>query len=318
MLVLCTCWGSQQVLIKVAAPLIDPLMQLSIRYGLSAIVLGCVLYRRYGRDVLRDGTMGTGIVVGLLVAVESIAIAQGLRYTSSSHVTVLLYTGPLFASFGMHFTHRDERLSVLQWLLMLFAFAGIVVGFLGGSGKSADTSLVGDAFGLLSGIAWGATTVVVRRTRLSNAPAEKTLFYQVGVSTIVILPLTLWMGRGRFTPDVVVAMNLAFQMFVLVLGTFLAWYRLLTKYLASRLSIIQLITPVVGVTLGYVALGDTLSVWFLCGASMVIVGIVGIGVIEAIEQGRKVCGVRPDANASHPGAMAALSTVVSRREGRGS
>ncbi|SUW57062.1 putative DMT superfamily transporter inner membrane protein [Burkholderia oklahomensis] len=292
MLVLCFCWGSQQVLIKVAAPRVDPLMQLSIRYGISAIVLGCFLFRRYGRRVLRDGTFGAGVAVGLLVAVESIAIAQGLRYTSSSHVTVLLYTGPLFASFGMHFTHEDERLSALQWLLMFVAFSGIVVSFLGRDGAAGGGSLVGDGFGLLSGIAWGATTVVVKRTRLSNAPAEKTLFYQVAVSTVVILPLTILMGRARIAADAVTVANLAFQTFVLVLGTFLAWYWLLTKYLASRLSIIQLITPIVGVTLGYFALDDALSVWFVCGAAMVIFGIVGIGVIEALNQGRRARDAR--------------------------
>lgn len=40
MMVLCLLWGGQQVLIKLAAPQLDPLMQLTIRYAISALILG--------------------------------------------------------------------------------------------------------------------------------------------------------------------------------------------------------------------------------------------------------------------------------------
>lgn len=90
------------------------------------------------------------------------------------------------------------------------------------------------------------------------------------------------MGHSTFEIDGAVVANLTFQTLVLVLGTFLGWYWLLTKYLASRLSVLQLLTPVAGVALGVVVLNDALDLWFVCGALLVLIGILGVSVLEVL------------------------------------
>jgi drug/metabolite transporter (DMT)-like permease len=282
MMVLCLLWGGQQVLIKLAAPQLDPLMQLTIRYAISALTLGGYLWYREGAGLFGDKTVSAGVVVGILVALESIFIAEGLRYSSASHITVFLYTGPLFASFGLHFLREEERLSGSQWCFVVLAFLGIVITFMGRGEGTQGNTLLGDGLGLLSGAAWGATTIAVRTSALASARPEKTLFYQVSIATLLIFPLTFFMGHSTFEIDGAVVANLTFQTLVLVLGTFLGWYWLLTKYLASRLSVLQLLTPVAGVALGVVVLNDALDLWFVCGALLVLIGILGVSVLEVL------------------------------------
>lgn len=108
------------------------------------------------------------------------------------------------------------------------------------------------------------------------------MFYQVSIATLLIFPLTFFMGHSTFEIDGAVVANLTFQTLVLVLGTFLGWYWLLTKYLASRLSVLQLLTPVAGVALGVVVLNDALDLWFVCGALLVLIGILGVSVLEVL------------------------------------
>ncbi|MBD1589619.1 DMT family transporter [Pseudomonas typographi] len=293
MMVLCLLWGGQQVLIKLAAPRLDPLMQLTIRYAISALILGGYLWYRQGAALFGDKTAGAGVLVGILVALESIFIAEGLRYSSASHITLFLYTGPLFASFGLHFLREEERLSASQWCFVVLAFLGIVITFIGRGEGGQGNTLLGDGLGLLSGAAWGATTIAVRTSALANARPEKTLFYQVSIATLLIFPVTFIMGHSTFEMDRAVVANLTFQTLVLVLGTFLGWYWLLTRYLASRLSVLQLLTPVAGVALSVVVLNDVMDRWFVGGAVLVLIGILGVSVLEVLTLRRAGGASRP-------------------------
>jgi hypothetical protein len=96
-------------------------------------------------------------------------------------MSVFLYTAPSSPPWGC-IMMPSERLRLLQWLGILLAFAGIALAFAGGvSFEQLDgRMLLGDALAI-GGLAWGATTVVVRCSRLSEAPATLTLFYQLAV-----------------------------------------------------------------------------------------------------------------------------------------
>jgi drug/metabolite transporter (DMT)-like permease len=113
------------------------------------------------------------VLAGALFGLEFLFIAEGLKLTSAAHMSVFLYTAPIFTALGLHFMMPSERLRLLQWLGILLAFAGIALAFAGGvSFEQLDgRMLLGDALAILGGLAWGATTVVVRCSRLSEAPA---------------------------------------------------------------------------------------------------------------------------------------------------
>lgn len=203
MVVLCLTWGAQQVAIKAIAGALDPLIQVALR---SAVAAGLVWV--LGRVIIRDPWLPnlwrrSGVIVGLLFAAEFLCIAQGLRWTTASHMAVFLYTAPLFAAIGLHIRLPEERLGVRQWIGVGIAFAGIAVTFLAGedddTGQAVLTQgLLGDALGLLAGAAWGLTTVTVRSSKLSDAPASQTLFYQLMGAALVLLPLAMLNGKTVF------------------------------------------------------------------------------------------------------------------------
>jgi drug/metabolite transporter (DMT)-like permease len=106
-------------------------------------------------------------------ATNTMRVGQGLRYTNASHIVVFLYTAPVFAALGLHWRLPAERLQRLQWVGILLAFGGIVIAFFARSSHTvspfASNILLGDFLGLLGGIAWGATTVVVRCSSLARS-----------------------------------------------------------------------------------------------------------------------------------------------------
>ena len=274
MLLLCLCWGFQQIAIKLVAADVAPIMQIGLRSAFAALVLGVVMWRQAGTRALADGTAPAGLAVGLLFAVEFLFVAQGLLYTTASHMSVFLYTAPVFAALGLHWLLPEERLTPLQWLGVAIAFAGIAVAFLGKGGQQAASNmLLGDAMGLMAGLLWGATTVLIRKTALSEAPAAKTLFYQMAVAAVLLLAYAAATGQAGFRYSAAAVLSVSFQAVAVALTSYLAWFWLLRRYLASRLSILSFATPLFGVSFGVLILDEPLDAAFVLGALLVLGGI---------------------------------------------
>lgn len=277
MLVLCLVWALQQVALKSTAADIAPVFQIALRSGVAAVLVALVMRWRGERMSVTDGTGWPGLVAGLLFGVEFWLVGEGLRHTTAAHMVVFLYTAPLFAALGLHWKLPAERLAPLQWVGIVLAFCGLAVAFLGRAPTDAvigSQQLWGDFLGLLAGAAWGATTVVVRSSALSSAPATQTLMYQL-VGAFVLLTAVSWAsGQAHFNPTPVVWASLAFHALVVSFASFLAWFWLLRHYLASRLGVFSFLTPLFGLLLGAWLLNEHIEPSFLMGVGPVLVGIV--------------------------------------------
>jgi drug/metabolite transporter (DMT)-like permease len=276
MVLLCAIWGAQQVAIKLAAHDVAPIMQVGLRSGLSAALVLLLMALRKEKLSLRDGTLRPGLVAGALFAAEFLFVAEGLRRTNASHMAVLLYTSPIFTAIGLHLTVRGERLRPRQWLGILLAFAGIAVAFGGGwlHGGISPRMLAGDALAVLAGAAWGATTVVVRGSALSDAAPSKTLLYQLAVASVLLAGTAAITGQaGQVSLTPVAWSSLLFQGVIVSFASYLAWFWLLRRYVASQVSVFSFLTPLFGVTFGVLVLGERVDAAFGLGAALVLAGI---------------------------------------------
>lgn len=276
MVVLCAIWGAQQVAIKLAADDLVPIMQVGLRSGISAGLVALLMCCRGERLSLRDGTLRPGLLAGALFAAEFLFVAEGLRHTSASHMAVLIYTSPIFTAIGLHFTIRSERLVRRQWLGIAMAFAGIAAAFAGGWLHS-DVSLRilwGDVLGVLAGAAWGATTVVIRGSALSEAAPSKTLLYQLAVACVLLLGAAAVSGQATGVSMTAVAWtSLLFQGVVVSFASYLVWFWLLRRYVASQVSVFSFMSPLFGVTFGVVVLHEPVDAFFAVGAALVLAGV---------------------------------------------
>lgn len=300
MVVLCAIWGMQQVALKATADAISPLLQISVRSGIAAVLVAVLTVARGEKVLLADGTWRPGLVVGILFAMEYLCVGQALRHTTAAHATVFLYTAPIFAALGLHWKLPSERLKPIQWGGIAIAFGGIVVAFLGpepaGARSGAGSSLWGDLLALAGGASYGATTVVIRCTRLSRAPASRTLLYQLLGAFVLLLGVAAATGQMSVDPTPLALGALAFQILIVSFASFLAWFWLLRHYLASRLGVFSFMTPVFGVALGAWLLQERIEPSFLAGAVMVLAGIVLVSgyewlssVIAATTRSRNAC-----------------------------
>lgn len=275
MVVLCLLWGLQQVAIKAAATDVSTVLQATIRSGVSAALVWLVSHYVLRDKWLEGVARGPGLVVGVFFAAEFLFIAEGLRFTSAAHIAVFLYTAPLFAALGLHFKVPDERLSRVQWVGLALAFFGIAVSFLGSNG--ADHSLAGDLLGVAAGAAYGFTTVAIRTSRLSEAPASQTLFYQLAGAFVLLGPVSLISG-AHFHGTALAWGSVAFQALIVSFASYLAWFWLMRKYKAAQLGVLSFMTPLFGAAMGALILHESLDSAFVLGALLVMTGLLVVTV----------------------------------------
>lgn len=277
MIVLCMVWGLQQVILKMAASDISPLMQIALRSGLAALLLLPLVLLDQKSQLMNPKNLKAGTLVAVLFSLEFFLLAQALQLTSASHAVVLLYTAPIFVALGLHWKLPSERLTLLQWTGIGIAFIGIVVTFIRPQQIGVNTfqqqMLWGDLYALAAAIAWAATTVTVRLSSLAQAAVTQTLFYQLAGSFILLLGLAFFMGQAvvQWTP--LVMGSLAFHTLIVSFASFLAWFWLLRNYLASRLGVFSFLTPLFGIIFGVWLLDENIEANFIFGTALVLLGI---------------------------------------------
>ncbi|MEQ1119979.1 DMT family transporter [Acinetobacter junii] len=277
MIVLCMVWGLQQVILKMAASDISPLMQIALRSGLAALLLLPLVLLDQKSQLKNPKNVKAGALVAVLFSLEFFLLAQALQLTSASHAVVLLYTAPIFVALGLHWKLPSERLTLLQWTGIGIAFIGIVVTFIRPQQIGVNTfqqqMLWGDLYALAAAIAWAATTVTVRLSSLAQAAVTQTLFYQLAGSFILLLGLAFFLGQAvvQWTP--LVMGSLAFHTLIVSFASFLAWFWLLRNYLASRLGVFSFLTPLFGIIFGVWLLDENIEANFIFGTTLVLLGI---------------------------------------------
>ncbi|HSG75246.1 MAG TPA: DMT family transporter [Burkholderiales bacterium] len=275
MVLLTALWGFQQVAIKLTAPDVSLVMQAALRTLLAAALL--LAWARWRAIPLfsRDGTLAAGIGAGLLFGGEFVFIYAGLEYTAASRMVVFIYLAPIVTALGVHWWVPGEHLVRTQWVGVALAFGGVALAFGDGFSAAQGATLLGDACGVVAAVLWGATTVLIRTTSLSRATAAKTLFYQLAVAVPLLFGASLLLGEpGVVALSPFALASLAYQGAIVAFASYLAWFWLLTRYLAGRLAVFSFMTPLFGVLAGVAVLGERLTPTFAAAALLVGAGIV--------------------------------------------
>ncbi len=269
-------WGLQQVTVKLAIAGGWPPIQLAaIR---SAIALACLLVWVLARTgtvaslVPPRGVVAVAVLTGAGFAGEFLALYPGLRLTTASRGVVFLYTAPFFTAAGAHY-FAGERLGVRQVVGLAVAFGGVAIAFAGGLAGGSG-SLRGDALCELAAVSWAATTVLVKAVPgLRNAGAAAVLTWQLAGSIPVLLLFAVFSGETWPAPTTAAWGYLLYQAVGVAFASYLAWFWLIIRYPAGRVSGFTFLTPVFGIAAGALIQGDAVGIGLAAGVVAIAVGL---------------------------------------------
>jgi drug/metabolite transporter (DMT)-like permease len=240
---------------------------------LVAILPAVFFYRSTMREHWRSL-----IFIGMAAGTGLACYATAFLYTSIVRTVLLFYMMPVWATL-MAIVFLKEKNSPRRWLAMLTGFAGLTLMLSATAGSDVAMPFnIGDLIALISGIAWGAGTVLIRRTPdiapLSILPGQ--YFFAVLVAVFFLLTLS----ADQTVPDTAAwlkAMPYLIGFYVLiVLPTLYICARAAQVLSPGRVGILMMSEVLVaGISAPLIA-GETLSGAELLAAALIILA----GVVE--------------------------------------
>jgi drug/metabolite transporter (DMT)-like permease len=258
MLLLTFSWGLNQVLIKVANAGYNPVFLTFGRSAVAALLVYAWCRWRGIRIFDKDGTLAAGILAGVLFGAEFVLIFFGLDYTTAARGALMINTMPFWVLIGAHFW-LGERITPVKFGGLLLAFGGVALVFSDELSLPDASAIWGDVMLLVAGALWAATTIVIKKSKLTMVSAEKTLLYQLGVSAVFALPLIPLAGPVVRDAGLLPTASFFVQAIYIVGFTYVVWFWLMRRYPASGLSSFAFLSPAFGVLCGAVLLGEPLS-----------------------------------------------------------
>ncbi|PRY21443.1 drug/metabolite transporter (DMT)-like permease [Aliiruegeria haliotis] len=266
--------GFNQVVIKVVNEGLQPVFWAGLRSALAVFCLWGLLRLRGRRIDLRRETAPAGVLIGLAFTAEFIFLFLALDLTSVTRSSVIFYSMPVWLAIAAHFMLPGQRLTPTKCAGLLVAFAGVGWAIVNRTGPAGEVSLAGDLCALAAAISWAAITLLARGTRLAEVGAETQLFWQVLVSAPLLLLVAPFFGDFLRDPEPIHWWGLLFQAAIVVSLGFTAWLWLLSIYPPASVAAFSFLTPIFGVSLGWLLLGESLGLGLLGALAMVTLGLI--------------------------------------------
>lgn len=271
-------WGSSFLFMKVALDGLTPVQVASGRLWLGAVtlvVVMLVLRRAWPRGWR---TWAHLTVLGVLLCVVPFQLfAWAGQHLASGLSSILNATTPLMTSLAVALVLPAERLTARQRLGLLVGGIGVVVvigpwTYLGGD---VDASLPAVLACLGATACYGLGMTYLRRfVAPLGLSAETVAAGQIGVAALLVLLAAPVVA----TDSVTLTWPVVLSMVALgALGTGLAYVwntRVVVAWGAQRASTVTYLTPVVGVLLGILVLGERLHWYEPVGGVLVVLGVV--------------------------------------------
>ena len=200
----------------------------------------------------------------------------GLYHMTGSKSSIINSTQIFFSLiFVGLFMRNREKLTYKKWIACVIGFAGVVVVNIGSEGIESTFSILGDGFILLAAISFGVTNVTSKWLTDREGPVSVTAFQLTtgGLAMIIIGLLSGGSVTGFNTKGTILFIYLE----LLSTVAFIIWTKLLKYNEASKISVYGFMTPVFGVLLSGLFLGETI----LTITNLVALILVSIGVIIA-------------------------------------
>jgi drug/metabolite transporter (DMT)-like permease len=274
LLILCTLWGGNMAAIKFSNQGMAPMFTAGLR---SLVAAGLMyVWMRFRKERVFPPTLNKmhAVVVGVLFGLEFAFIYLSQRYTYAGRAYIFLYTHPFWVALGAHYFLPGDRLSWKRFWGLLLAFTGLTFAFSEGLRHFSATVLKGDFYVLLGALGWAATTLYIKKYLIRSCNAFQTLLYQLLFSAPVLFALSFFLeGTPIRYIDQTVLISLFYQTIIVAWLSYWAWFYLLHIYPATTLAAFSFFTPISGVFLSSLLLGEPISLSLLISLALISVGI---------------------------------------------
>jgi len=272
-------WGGSFFFVGVAVEALPPLTIVTLRVSVAAIALLAIVYFTGSRMPSNPTVWIAFIGMGVLNNVIPFTlIVWGQTHIASGLASILNATTPLFTVVAAHFLTRDEKMSKLKVLGVVFGLAGVAIMIgceaLGGLGEN----ILGQFAVLGAAISYSLAGIYGRRFRQLGIKPVVTATGQVTASSLVLIPLALFYDRPFTLPMPELEIWLAIvglALFSTALA-YILYFRILSTAGATNVLLVTLLIPVSAILLGTAILGEQLELKHMIGMGLISIGLLSM------------------------------------------
>ena len=263
-------WGTNFVVIKLSLDAFPPFLFAALRFTFAFLPLAFFIPRP-------KVSWGNLCAYGLAIGVGQFGILFfALDGRISPGLASLVVQTQVFFTIGLAMFFAKERLRLYQAVAVSVSMAGLAII---GLHTDADTTFIGLALIVFAGLSWGVGNTVSRRAGSINM-----LSYVVWASAFSLPPLFLisWIFEGgweQMSSSIISASMWAWtgvfwQSWGNTVFGYAAWAWLLSKHPAAVVAPAPLLVPIFGMGASTYFLNESLPLWKILAAGLVIAGLV--------------------------------------------
>lgn len=280
-------WGSTFVFTKLLLLSgLSPAQIFTLRFIIAYVLLTAygVLFRRKSHRWLTDSWKDELLMVALGVTGGSLYFLtenEALNYTTTTNVSLIVCSCPLAAALLIGLCYKSERMSMVQTIGALMAVCGVAAVVLNGH-FVLHLSPLGDALALGANLCWAVYSLLMIPANKRYGPlliTRKVFFY--GLLTMIPYYLaypsevsSLLSRAPELLLNVQVVGNLLFLGVVASCICFLVWTWVMDKLGAMVATNYVYVNPLSTIVVASLVLSEQITVFFLIGALLIIVGMV--------------------------------------------
>jgi drug/metabolite transporter (DMT)-like permease len=256
-------WGASFLFIRVASPVLGPLLTIELRVSLAGIVL--LLYawsikaelnlRAYWKQYLMIGALNAAIPFTL--------IAMAALHLNASITSILNSLTPLFTAL-VAWAWLKERLTMNKWLGIVLGCAGIVI-LVGWSPlRLTSTVVLSTLLSILATVSYSFAGVYAKKAFKDVSSLSVATGQQLGAS-LLLLPFTVFNLPSAFTistPVIISVLGLALLCTALA---YLLYFYLIASVGPTKTLSVTFLIPLFGTVWGIMFLQEVITAGMVVG-----------------------------------------------------
>jgi len=279
-------WGAAGPIIKFTFEQIDPYPFLAYRFAISGILAILILFFTQGLSLgLKHKAVRRNIHWIVIYALFATTLALtflflGLDKTSVLELTLVAIAAPLLVElggaifFGDHITHKEKIGTTIVFGGVLISELMPILG-LNGNGQS---SFVGNLY-LFAYLACDTLAVLIgKKLSRKKVPEGITTNYSFVIAMLTLIPVAILLSGGNLIQQIT---TLTFPYhagvwYMAIASGLLAYYFWLKGQKTieiSEASLFYYLQPLVGVPLAVLWLGEKITLHFIVGAVIIVIGL---------------------------------------------
>ncbi|MBU56098.1 MAG: hypothetical protein CL392_06155 [Acidiferrobacteraceae bacterium] len=267
-------WGGNPVAVKLGLTVFPPMWSAFVRFFIATIFV--VLWARYqGISIWpRKGHLVTLLIIGSAFTVQITVMNIGFSLTSGTVASILQSTNPLFVALFAHFMISGDRLDLRKVTGLVLSFVGVALVLLKSTGlESIGVIGIGGFIVLASSMLLGLRLVLM--VKPLRALDEVPVVFWMMVTGLapfaaggLLFETVHWENLGWIP-----VAGLLYQGVVIAGLGFLVFSYLMKRYSPSIVASFNFVSPLSGVLLSMLLLGDELTASIVFGVVFVGAGL---------------------------------------------